>query len=145
MVIEFLFLLLILDWRCSDQQTDRNGMYDFFASHRLIVDRTANDIKKYCHFWPNVTVQSPQCSLAYKIMVTNTNAIDIYNIYYPTCVNGNLTQHPRKATVMNYDSCIDYYTSTYLNQADVQRAMHTNVTKIAYKWESCSNVIMRLV
>ncbi|KAG6575708.1 Serine carboxypeptidase-like 40, partial [Cucurbita argyrosperma subsp. sororia] len=66
------------------------GMYDFFASHELIADRTANNIKKY--FWPNVTVQCPQCSTAYKIMATNTNVIDIYNICYPTCVNGRCSE-----------------------------------------------------
>lgn len=124
-----------------NDETDQIGTYDFFASHALIADRTANDIKKYCDFSPNLTVQSPQCLAASKIAYSNIQVIDMYNIYYPLCLNSNLTHWPRKASVMNYDPCTDDYTYAYLNQAEVQRAMHANVTKLAHDWDLCNDVL----
>ncbi|KAG7014265.1 Serine carboxypeptidase-like 40, partial [Cucurbita argyrosperma subsp. argyrosperma] len=124
-----------------NDETDEIGMYDFFATHALIADRTAKDIKKYCNFSPNTTTQNLKCIKTMKIVEGNTNMIDIYNIYYPICGNKSLTDQPKKATAMNYDPCTDYYTHAYLNRAEVQRAMHANVTKLAYRWTPCSNVI----
>ena len=124
-----------------NDKTDQIGMYDFFASHALIVDRTANDIKKYCDFSSNVTVHSSQCLAASKIADSTKQVIDIYNIYYPLCLSDSLTHRPRKASVMNYDPCSDYYTYAYLNQTEVQRAMHANVTNLANDWDPCSDVI----
>ncbi|XP_022953332.1 serine carboxypeptidase-like 40 [Cucurbita moschata] len=124
-----------------NDETDEIGMYDFFATHALIADRTSKDIKKYCNFSPNTTTQNLKCIKTMKIVEGNTNMIDIYNIYYPICGNKSLTDQPKKATVMNYDPCTDYYTHAYLNRAEVQRAMHANVTKLAYRWTPCSNVI----
>ncbi|KAG7025629.1 Serine carboxypeptidase-like 40, partial [Cucurbita argyrosperma subsp. argyrosperma] len=121
--------------------TDQIGMYDFFASHALIHDRTANDIKNFCDFSPDATVQSKKCIDAMNTVDLNTGVVDIYNIYYPICQNTNLTDRPKKATVMNYDPCTDYYTFAYLNRAEVQEAMHANVTKLSYDWEPCSDVI----
>lgn len=124
-----------------NDETDQFGMYDFFASHALIADRTAEDIKKYCNFTSETAEQKPECIAASNIVELNTGVVDIYNIYYPLCRNSSLTNVPRKATVMNYDPCTDYYTYAYLNRADVQKAMHANVTKLSYDWEPCSDVM----
>ncbi|XP_028095935.1 serine carboxypeptidase-like 40 [Camellia sinensis] len=35
------------------------------------------------------------------------------------------------------------YVYAYLNRADVQEALHANVTKLSYDWEPCSRVIRR--
>ncbi|THG09336.1 hypothetical protein TEA_008863 [Camellia sinensis var. sinensis] len=44
----------------------------------------------------------------------------------------------------SYDSfSYDYYVYAYLNRADVQEALHANVTKLSYDWEPCSLVITR--
>ena len=40
-----------------------------------------------------------------------------------------------------FDPCSDYYVYAYLNRADVQKALHANVTKLKYDWEPCSDVI----
>ncbi|KAJ9685573.1 hypothetical protein PVL29_017565 [Vitis rotundifolia] len=40
-----------------------------------------------------------------------------------------------------FDPCSDYYVYAYLNKADVQKALHANVTKLKYDWEPCSDVI----
>ena len=39
-----------------------------------------------------------------------------------------------------FDPCSDYYVSAYLNRADVQKALHANVTKLKYEWRPCSDI-----
>ncbi|KAL4038992.1 hypothetical protein IC575_002634 [Cucumis melo] len=124
-----------------NDETDQIGMYDFFASHALIADRTAKDIRKYCNFTSDEAVQNRQCIDASNMVESNIGVIDIYNIYYPLCQNTTLTNVPKRASVLNYDPCTDYYTYAYLNRADVQKAMHANVTKLSYDWEPCSDVM----
>ncbi|KAL8124328.1 hypothetical protein AgCh_012107 [Apium graveolens] len=38
------------------------------------------------------------------------------------------------------DPCIDYYVDAYLNRPDVQKALHTNVTKLDHVWQRCSGL-----
>ncbi|KAG6792862.1 hypothetical protein POTOM_002022 [Populus tomentosa] len=90
-------------------ETDNQGMYDFFGTHALI---------SYDNLHAGVW-----------------NAIDVYNTYGPLCLDGNLTSRPRKTSLMNFDPCSDYYVYAYLNRPDVQEAMHANVTKLTYDWE----------
>ncbi|KAF1894319.1 hypothetical protein Lal_00027165 [Lupinus albus] len=39
------------------------------------------------------------------------------------------------------DPCSGVYTHAYLNRVNVQEALHANVTKLKYDWESCSDII----
>ncbi|KDP31724.1 hypothetical protein JCGZ_14937 [Jatropha curcas] len=68
--------------------------------------------------------------------------LDIYNIYAPLCFGGNLTTHPKRASVTNFDPCSEYYVYGYFNRADVQEAMHANITKLDHDWDLCSDVII---
>lgn len=36
-----------------------------------------------------------------------------------------------------YDPCTERYSQMYFNLPEVQNAMHANVTRISYPWESC--------
>ncbi|KAK1360499.1 Carboxypeptidase [Heracleum sosnowskyi] len=119
-----------------NDDTDTLGMYDYFASHALISDQSLNEIHEYC-FSPNAT--DIKCDIATsKATSTLYQNIDIYNIYSPVCTNGNLTSRPKKVSY-EVDPCIDFYTDAYLNRPDVQKALHANVTKLDYRWESCSD------
>jgi serine carboxypeptidase-like clade II len=37
----------------------------------------------------------------------------------------------------NFDPCSDYYVEAYLNDPDVQRALHANVTRLDHPWSAC--------
>lgn len=39
--------------------------------------------------------------------------------------------------VDNFDPCSDYYVDAYLNDPDVQRALHANVTRLDHPWSAC--------
>ncbi|XP_011008261.1 PREDICTED: serine carboxypeptidase-like 40 [Populus euphratica] len=121
-----------------DDETDNQGMYDFFGTHALISYDNLRKIHRYCDF--SRAHESAECR--HSLLKTDAdvwNAIDVYNIYGPLCLDGNLTSRPRKTSLMNFDPCSDYYVYAYLNRPDVQEAMHANVTKLTYDWEPCSD------
>ncbi|TKY49694.1 Serine carboxypeptidase 40 [Spatholobus suberectus] len=123
-----------------NQETDARGPYDFLASHAFISDQTAHDINKFCDF--SLSHQTSKCNAALDKAASDTSFIDWYNIYAPQCHNTNLTTLPKKNWVV-FDPCSDNYVHAYLNRRDVQEALHANVTKLKYNWESCSNIISK--
>ncbi|KAF3672904.1 Serine carboxypeptidase II-3 [Capsicum annuum] len=114
-----------------NDDTDDIGMYEYFASHALISDKTYLDIKKYCY---EDQYNEGRCNGAVATSDVNVNYLDIYNIYYPLCQDGITKPSP-----WQFDPCSDNYIFTYLNRRDVQDALHANVTNIKYEWTSCSN------
>ncbi|KAJ4711530.1 Carboxypeptidase [Melia azedarach] len=126
-----------------NDETDVRGMYEYFQSHALISDEAAHQIQSFCDFSPNATTQSDACDAATSQVEENTYYLDIYNIYAPLCVNSNLTARPRKASIMHFDPCSDYYVHAYLNRPEVQEAMHANITKLDHDWEPCSDIIRK--
>ncbi|KDP43592.1 hypothetical protein JCGZ_16879 [Jatropha curcas] len=86
---------------------------------------------------------SKECRAATEKADKYSQAIDIYNIYAPLCFDENITAHPKKASLDNFDPCSDYYVHAYFNRADVQEALHANVTKLDHDWEPCSDIIDR--
>ncbi|XP_057512805.1 serine carboxypeptidase-like 40 [Actinidia eriantha] len=125
-----------------NDDTDAVGIYDYFASHALISEKSLYQIKKYC----NVSVYGPTLSSDECMAVANEvdkdlENIDIFNIYAPLCHNTNLTQKPKKGSLLDFDPCSYIYVHAYMNIPEVQKALHANVTKLSYDWESCSPVI----
>ncbi|XP_057514089.1 serine carboxypeptidase-like 40 [Actinidia eriantha] len=125
-----------------NDDTDLVGIYDYLASHAIISDESLYQIKKYCNVGVNANPPSlDKCRAAGNDVYMDLENIDMYNIYAPLCHNTNLTQKPKKTSLLNFDPCSDYYVHAYLNTPEVQKALHANVTKLNYDWESCSEVI----
>ncbi|KAG2701806.1 hypothetical protein I3760_06G060600 [Carya illinoinensis] len=126
-----------------DAEADNEGAVDYAWSHAVISDRLYHDIKSKCNF----KIQSDGCDAAFSELYAEYDGIDIYSIYTPICVNGSIAQHyisgidgwHRK--ILSYDPCSSTYIETYLNRADVQEALHANVTGIPYPWTRCSKEI----
>ncbi|XP_042510756.1 serine carboxypeptidase-like 40 [Macadamia integrifolia] len=132
---------LIIGNAVINDDTDQRGMFEYFWTHALMSDEAYYLINKYCDFSPNAKTQSSQCTKGAQEVNIDLASINIYNIYAPLCFSNNLTDLPKKASVMNFDPCSDYYVHNYLNLPDVQEALHANVTKLSYDWEPCSNLI----
>ncbi|CAL0310297.1 unnamed protein product [Lupinus luteus] len=121
-----------------NDKTDNLGMNDYLASHAIISDQAAHDINTFCNFSSDAT--PIQCQRAIDEYNRDVSFIDIYNIYAPLCNNPNLTAFPKKSSIV-IDPCSGAYTHAYLNRANVQEALHANVTKLKYDWESCSDIL----
>ncbi|KAI4302878.1 hypothetical protein MLD38_038576 [Melastoma candidum] len=125
-----------------NSETDRRGMFDYFASHALISRETNNKVQKLCNFMGYAANRSADCDSAIREVFNNVGYLDIYSIYAPICMDGNLTARPKMASVKNIDPCIDYYVYAYMNLPEVQKAIHANVTNNKlFDWEPCSDVI----
>ncbi|KAF6134650.1 hypothetical protein GIB67_002051 [Kingdonia uniflora] len=40
-----------------------------------------------------------------------------------------------------YDPCTERYSKLYFNQPEVQKALHANITRISYPWDTCSDTV----
>ncbi|KAL1559580.1 hypothetical protein AAHA92_09907 [Salvia divinorum] len=118
-----------------NDETDAKGMYEYYESHAIISKQTLNRVLRYCDFTDSGNGLSTQCLIGMLESERNTAALDIYNIYAPTCNTSPSSQ------AVNIDPCIDQYVHTYLNRPEVQQALHANITKIPYDWQACSKVI----
>lgn len=116
-------------------ETDTIGMYEYLASHALVSQETTARIMKHCNFSTKMEKQSDECTLAMNEANTMTDIIDQYNIYAPLCSNSSLTD--KETTPLSFDPCTNKYVITYLNNPEVQKTLHANVTKIPYAWLPC--------
>ncbi|KQK14883.1 serine carboxypeptidase II-3 [Brachypodium distachyon] len=132
---------VINDW------TDSKGMYDFFWTHALISDDTADAINKNCNFTAAGAgaASSDLCDEASGEANESLRDIDIYNIYAPVCQSDKLVSPPNTPSIESFDPCTDYYVEAYLNNPDVQKALHANVTRLDHPWSACSDVLRRWV
>ncbi|XP_027163394.1 serine carboxypeptidase-like 40 isoform X1 [Coffea eugenioides] len=123
-----------------NHETDNIGMIDYWASHALISLESSRKIHKYCNFSLDAQ-RSDECSSTLGEVSNMLEDIDIYNIYYPLCLDANVTSIPKRFSIMEIDPCSDNYVYSYFNLPEVQEAIHANVTKLHYDWQSCSGVI----
>ncbi|WCJ44105.1 serine carboxypeptidase-like 40 [Euphorbia peplus] len=127
----------VIDW-----ETIHLGIYDYYGSHALISPQTSERIRNNCSFPTQLGQRnsSKECNLALEQAILDTKVINTYNIYTPLCPYVDLTSKPENASVTNFDPCRDYVFE-YLNRAQVQEAMHANVTKLDHNWKPCSRLI----
>ncbi|MQM16685.1 hypothetical protein Taro_049645 [Colocasia esculenta] len=124
--------------------TDNRGMYDYYWNHALISDDAIAGIRKFCNFSvPDLgSSESPGCNDALgQADETFRDPLDLYDIYAPICHSERVTALPKTASVDDFDPCTDYYVEAYLNLAEVQAALHANVTKLHYPWQGCSDQV----
>ncbi|THG20018.1 hypothetical protein TEA_008552 [Camellia sinensis var. sinensis] len=140
-----------------DDETDQKGMIDYAWDHAVISDRLYADVKSKCNFSdPNLP---NDCHNSLNKYFDVYKIIDMYSLYSPTCVNSTSSTTRKLPTIQGiapqlfskiegwhqkpagYDPCLSDYTEAYLNRADVQQALHANVTKIPYPWTHCNDNI----
>ncbi|KAF6151054.1 hypothetical protein GIB67_042389 [Kingdonia uniflora] len=131
---------IIIGNACLNWVTDDLGVYDYLWTHAIISDEAINNIHKYCKY-PIIGDEPDRCSDGLDEVDNNTKSMDTYNIYAPLCLDKNLTDTPKETSIFNFDPCSDHYVYAYLNNPDVQKALHANVTKLNYEWSSCSKLL----
>lgn len=115
-----------------DDTTNTAGMYDYFWNHNMYSDETHAEIKNLCDF-SNETV-SEKCKDAIDKAGEEIGNVDVYNIYAPLCLKSGEAKAHVLDSVEVYDPCSSNYVDKYLNNEEVQKALHAKPTK----WESCS-------
>eukprot|EP01018_Ginkgo_biloba_P005762 Gb_28724 [translate_table: standard] len=131
-----------------NDETDNIGRNDYVWAHGLISDETYDGLQKYCDYSTNAP-ESVQCQTIEETSYAEMGSIDFYNIYAPVCsdISSGKPKTMGYATLQSqnpvYDPCTGDYVYTYLNTPEVQRALHANVTDLAYPWTICSSLIRK--
>ncbi|GAB2214819.1 hypothetical protein Droror1_Dr00019183 [Drosera rotundifolia] len=119
--------------------TDTRGFCDYLWTHALISDESHNQlIGSGCDFFDRFSVYRTLSSECWNLFVNVLNGlgnINDYSIYSPICLNSALANSSIPGSVDNFDPCSDYYVNAYLNNPEVQAALHARPTS----WSTCNN------
>ncbi|KAG6483827.1 serine carboxypeptidase II-3-like [Zingiber officinale] len=124
-----------------NKEMDSKGTFDYFWTHALIADETIRAIHKFCNFSSDAPWTAPECDRAIDEANLAVEELDVYNIYAPLCFSSGVTPTPKLPSIENFDPCTSNYVEAYLNNLEVQKALHANITKLNYTWSGCSQVI----
>ncbi|XP_055833602.1 putative serine carboxypeptidase-like 23 [Solanum dulcamara] len=119
-----------------DFESNMKGTTEYYWSHALISDELYNRIISTCNF-STPSSASKKCNAYLDQIDEEIGNIFLYNIYAPLCLNGS----PSSTTISEVDPCLPNYIQSYFNIPEVQKAMHANVTKLPYPWESCNDTL----
>ncbi|XP_040378546.1 serine carboxypeptidase 1-like [Oryza brachyantha] len=111
---------------------ERTQLYEYLWQHAFISDSGHALIAQSCQ---NSDDPSPVCESARNTAYGQVGSIDIYNIYSPPCHDTKVKPSGSKCTDLA-DPCAQYYVEAYLNQPQVQKAIHAN-TELEYPWTRC--------
>lgn len=108
----------------------QSGSFDFYWTHALISDEIHDGIVLNCNFSAETT--SEACNEYVNQVHASQGNIYPYDIYAPLCIHNANTSLP----ICGFDPCSDTYVNSYLNSAEVQKAL--NIRGIPYSWAPCS-------
>ncbi|KAM0895118.1 hypothetical protein ACQ4PT_024044 [Festuca glaucescens] len=114
-----------------DEYKNEKGNLEFLWTHGVISDEAWAGILTNCTFSPS---DDWQCFVAANN--PRLGDFDHYNIYAPLCLQDPLTgTFSSTSYLAGYDPCAPHYVKAYLNNLEVQQAMHTRANT---SWSSCS-------
>ncbi|KAM3258012.1 hypothetical protein ACQJBY_050002 [Aegilops geniculata] len=114
-----------------DDNMNTKGVMDFLWSHAVISDEVYANITKSCNF--NLS-DGNACSDA--MAAYDTANTLLFDIYGPVCIDAPDGKYYPSRYVPGYDPCTGYYIEAYLNDPEVQKALHVRTTK----WAGCTDL-----
>ncbi|KAG7576479.1 Peptidase S10 serine carboxypeptidase [Arabidopsis thaliana x Arabidopsis arenosa] len=128
----------------TDDYHDYIGTFEYWWNHGLISDSTYHQLKTACY---SESSQHPslQCMVALRNAELEQGNIDPYSIFTKPCNSTVALKRFLKGRYpwmsRAYDPCTERYSNVYFNRADVQKALHANVTRLPYPWKACSDIV----
>ncbi|CAO2202951.1 unnamed protein product [Urochloa humidicola] len=126
----------------TDYYYDYKGLVEFAWSHSVISDQLYKHVTNVCNF--RTISFTGECSNAMKLVYTQYDKIDIYNVYAPKCNNYESAvsskKYKRLRMYSGYDPCYSIHIEDYLNRIDVQKSLHANISGWIKdrRWSICS-------
>ncbi|XP_022897735.1 serine carboxypeptidase II-3-like [Olea europaea var. sylvestris] len=117
-----------------DHTDTEAGTFDHFWTSALISDEVHEGIKSNCNF---SSANNSEVCYDYREQAYETiGNIYTYDIYAPLCSTSSSAPG-----VSNFDPCSSDYVFDYLNNPEVQKALHANITGVPGPWEDCNDII----
>ncbi|KAG8380476.1 hypothetical protein BUALT_Bualt06G0019300 [Buddleja alternifolia] len=127
-----------------DDVHDNIGTFEFWWNHGLIGESTYAALNESCPY-DSFLFPRDECYEALSTAYSEFGDIDPYAIYDNACNGvGTLLNNlviPLPWTFRGNDQCIVKYTKVYMNDPEVQKALHANTTGTPHPWVTCSDVI----
>ncbi|XP_044979444.1 serine carboxypeptidase 1-like isoform X2 [Hordeum vulgare subsp. vulgare] len=114
-------------------------LYEYLWHRAFISDSAHDTIAKHCKGPDDL---STVCQAARDTAYGNTGDISAFNVYAPTCHDKKVRPTGSKCTDIA-GPCIGHFVESYLNQVQVQRAIHAN-TALKYPWVACRTRLYNL-
>ncbi|KAM3295104.1 hypothetical protein ACQJBY_037766 [Aegilops geniculata] len=115
-----------------DDAKEERGHHEYLWNHGVISDEVWAEIASHCNFSDDPAYDD-RCYKAITRSQYESEDLDIYNIYAPTCITDNNGSYYSSSELPGYDPCGEVPTIAYLNLPTVQRAFHARETK----WSDC--------
>ncbi|XP_062209144.1 serine carboxypeptidase 1-like [Phragmites australis] len=112
--------------------SDQSSMFEYLWQHAFMSDSAHALIAQNCR---NADDESPLCQGARNSAYGHLGNIDVYNVYASTCHDKKVRPSGSKCMDLA-DPCAQYYVEAYLNQPQVQKAIHANAG-LKYPWTRC--------
>ncbi|KAK6245296.1 hypothetical protein SCA6_008386 [Theobroma cacao] len=119
-----------------DFETTMKGAVDFYWTHALMSDEIYNGLASNCDY-STLNLSSKECLGFVDKANDAAGNIYTYDIYASLCNSSSSSNSKFTSQVSAFDPCSENYVHSYLNNPEVQRALHANVTALPYLWESC--------
>ncbi|KAL7252955.1 hypothetical protein ACSBR1_007493 [Camellia fascicularis] len=122
----------------------------FYIAGESYADTTYKALYKACSNSSWIYAKD-ECAKAYSKATNNMGKINRYSIYDSFCgdvgttttLPTNLWNNPLISTLVGKDgTCRVKYTKMYLNDSNVQKALHVKADEIFHPYTTCSNVVM---
>ncbi|XP_062193852.1 serine carboxypeptidase 1-like [Phragmites australis] len=113
-----------------DDYLNGKGNLEFLWSHGVISDEVWAKILANCSF--SASDDWPCFVAAHSFQKGN---IDRYNIYAPVCLQSRNGTYYSSSYLPGYDPCSYYYIEPYLNNLEVQKALHARINT---NWSGCN-------
>nr|XP_027091865.1 uncharacterized protein LOC113712581 [Coffea arabica] len=114
-----------------DHESSFYGSLDYAWRHALISDEIYNGVNSNCNL--SLVIQSDSCSEYLNSNCNVTEGINPYDIYASLC---NST--PGAAPYSYVGLCSTDYVSDYMENPEVQIALHANISTVPYPWKICN-------
>nr|GLL48274.1 hypothetical protein C5167_038516 [Ipomoea trifida] len=112
-----------------DYETRMKGMMEYYWSHGLISDDLYNDILSTCDFSSPDSASDKCQDLVDNQTAREMGNVYLYDIYAPLCHSDSPSFH-----ISGFDPCTEEYIHAYLNNFQVQSALHANITATPHPW-----------
>ncbi|XWS25665.1 hypothetical protein CRYUN_Cryun27aG0087000 [Craigia yunnanensis] len=119
-----------------DFETTMKGAVDFYWTHALMSDEIYNGLASNCDY-STLNLSSKVCLEFLDKANDAAGTIYSYDIYASLCSSSSTSNSRITKQVSVFDPCSENYVQSYLNNPEVQKALHANVTALPYPWQSC--------
>ncbi|XP_062199557.1 serine carboxypeptidase 1-like [Phragmites australis] len=115
-----------------DRYMNDKGCLEFLWNHGVISDEVWANISEHCSFDRSDGRLCDKAKSSYE-----AGHIDPYNIYAPICITSPNGTSNSSSYLPGYDPCIQDYVQVYLNNTEVQKAIHARINT---DWSLCSSL-----